>query len=100
MDSDMAGYRSDFKNAYEAAANDIGVKKSIIIKEFKRALKIKRELEKERMLAQDERDTIEALRTAMDGTPMGDYFAGMLAEPAAPTDGERAEAEAETAGAE
>ncbi len=100
MDSDAAGYRSDFKNLYEEAANAMGVKKSVVIKEYKRALRNKREQEKERMMDAQERDTAETLRAAMEGTPMYEWFAGQIAKPNEDTAEEEAEDEAEKVGAD
>ena len=81
MDSELAGFRADFAHAYEEEAEEIGIKKGILIKEFKRALTKKRQEEKELMMETDERETIEALRSALDGTPMGKWFEGQLAKP-------------------
>lgn len=81
MESDMAGYRSDFAKSYDKTAEKLGVKKGFIIKEFKRALKIKREIEKEKMLTNDEVGEIEALRDMFKGTGFGDFFAGKVARP-------------------
>jgi len=55
MASDMAGYRSDFKNLYEEAANDLGLKKSVITKELKRILANKKAAEAEKDMPADER---------------------------------------------
>lgn len=79
MDSEAAGFRSDFNVAYEEISDELGIPKKLIMGEYKRALKIKRQKEKEMMLEPSERETIEAFRTAMEGTPMGDWFKGGLA---------------------
>jgi hypothetical protein len=83
MDEDMAGYRGQFAAAYETAASELGVKKSFLIKEYKRALRIKREIAKEHMLNNDEAAEIDALRELMGGTALGDWFAGSVSRPAA-----------------
>jgi len=83
MDSELAGFRSDFAHAYEEEAEKLGMKKGILIKEFKRALAKKRQEEKELMMEKDERESVEALRAALEGTPMGKWFEGELARPPA-----------------
>lgn len=72
MASDMAGYRSDFKELYEEAANDLGLKKSVITRELKRILANKKAAEAEMELAPDEREQIDLWRGAMVGTPIED----------------------------
>lgn len=81
MDKDAAGYRSDFATVYEEEAKNIGVKKAVLIKEFKRALRAKREEEKELMMDAQERNEAETLRAAFDGTPFGKWFEGEIAKP-------------------
>lgn len=80
MASDMAGYRSDFNNLYEEAANDLGLKKSVITKELKRILANKKAAEAEAELPKDEREQIELWRGAMEGTQFELFAAGDLAE--------------------
>lgn len=81
MDADAAGYRSDFAVAYEKIAEKLGVTKTFVTAEYKRALKIKREREKEMMLSDDEAAERETFREMMAGTPMGELFAGDVARP-------------------
>lgn len=79
MASDMAGYRSDFKNLYEKAANDLGLKKSVITKELKRILANKKAAEAEQELPPDEREQIQLWRGAMVGTQFQLFSEGDLA---------------------
>lgn len=81
MESDMAGYRSDFAKMYERAAGELGLKKSVLTAELKRILKRKKEEQKEKELAPDERQQTEIFRDAMAGTAFGDWAAGVLAAP-------------------
>lgn len=82
MASDMGGYRSDFKELYEEAAGDLGLKKSVITKELKRILANKKAAEKEAKMAADEREQSELWRAAMVGTQFELWSEGALAEPA------------------
>lgn len=81
MDSDMGGYKSDFANLYEEAANDLGLKKSVVTKEFKRILANKKAAEKEAKMAADEREQSEMWRAAMVGTQFELWSSGDLAQP-------------------
>lgn len=79
MDEDMAGYRGEFKIIYDEEAAKIGCKPSILRKEFRRAVRIKKELEAEKKLASEEQDEIDMLRASMEGTELGDFFLGVSA---------------------
>lgn len=81
MDSDMAGYRSDFNDLYDKASDKLGIKKSVLSRELKRIRAAKKAEEKEQEMAPDEREQTELFREAMEGTPFGDYAAGELAKP-------------------
>jgi anti-sigma-K factor RskA len=81
MESDMAGYRSEFADLYAKAAETLGLKKSVVQAELKRILGAKKQAEKEEEMAPDEREQTELWRSAMEGTPFGDYAAGQLADP-------------------
>ena len=80
MDKDMAGYASDFATAYEEEAEKIGIKKTLLVAEYKRALKNKKQREKEMMMEEDDRQVVTSLREAFKGTPFADFFAGELAK--------------------
>jgi hypothetical protein len=81
MDSDMGGYKADFKKLYEDGANDIGCSRKTLRKEFRRLLAAMRAEEEEMQLEQDERDEIETLRAAFAGTEFERYIEGKLAKP-------------------
>src|SRR5579862_2943139 len=81
MESDMAGWRSDLNNFYEKAAGDLGLKKTVVSKELKRILARKKAEAKEKEMAPDERQQTEIFRASMEGTPFGNWAAGVLAEP-------------------
>jgi hypothetical protein len=82
MDKDLAGYKADFNNAYEEEAEKIGIKKSLLTAEYKRALRNKRQQEKEMMMEPDEREVTESLRACFEGTPFAAIFAGEIAKSA------------------
>lgn len=101
MDSDMAGYRKDFKDLYEEAANEIGMKKSLVVKEFKRLLRNKREEEKEMMMERAEADQVDMLRASLESLeevkglgPLGAWAVGQVKR------GQGAQVEAEGGNAE
>ena len=81
MESDMAGYRSDINNLYEEAANDLGLKKSVVSKELKRIEAKKKAEDKEKEMAADEREQTELFRACFAGTPFESLAAGDLAAP-------------------
>lgn len=81
MESDMAGYRSDINNLYEEAANDLGLKKSVVSKEMKRIEAKKKAEAKEKEMAQDEREQTILFRACFAGTPFEALAEGDLAAP-------------------
>ena len=81
MESDMAGYRSDINNLYEEAANDLGLKKSVVSKELKRIEAKKKAEDKEKEMAADEREQTELFRACFAGTPFEHLAEGDLAAP-------------------
>ena len=81
MESDMAGYRSDINNLYEEAANDLGLKKSVVSKELKRIEAKKKAEDKEKEMAADEREQTELFRACFAGTPIEHLAGGDLAAP-------------------
>lgn len=83
MESDMAGYRSDFGTLYDKVADATGLKKSVIIRELKRMKRKKKEAEQEAQMAADEREQTELWRSAAAGTQFGLFAEGELAKPAA-----------------
>lgn len=100
----MAGYRGDFKSSYDTHAKTLGIRQNVLRDEFRRALRNKRDAEKERGFDPVERQQREMLRAAtsdleLDGTPMGDWFKGQLATPAETTE-EAEENGADKAGSE
>ncbi len=102
MESDMAGYRGDFKAAYENHSKGLGIRQNVLKEEFRRALAIKKQVEKEKAYDPIERAQREAIRAATanskeswGGTPLGDLFAGVMAAPADGDGEEVVETEAE-----
>ena len=96
MESDMAGYRTDIKNLYEEAANDLGLKKSVVAKELKRIEAKKKAEDKEKEMAADERQQTELFRACFAGTPFEHLAEGDLAAPKeveGPTDEDHENAE-------
>lgn len=81
MESDMAGYRSDINNLYEEAANDLGLKKSVVSKELKRIETKKKAEDKEKEMAADERQQTILFRQCFAGTPFEHLAEGDLAAP-------------------
>lgn len=81
MESDMAGYRSDINNLYEEAANELGLKKSVVSKELKRIEANKKAADKEKEMAADERQQTELFRSCFAGTPFEAFAEGDLAAP-------------------
>lgn len=81
MESDMAGYRSEFADLYAKAAETLGLKKSVVQAELKRILRAKKQHEKEQEMAADEREQTELWRSAMVGTQFGLFAEGDLAKP-------------------
>lgn len=79
--SDMSGYAADFKTIYEEAANDLGLKQSVVAKELKRIDAKKLAEEKEKEMAADERQQTILFRQCFAGTPFEHLAAGDLAAP-------------------
>ncbi len=98
MDSDMAGYRKDFDTLYEKAANEMGLKKSVITKELKRIAANKKAADKEKELAKDEREQTELFRSCFAGTPFEAFAEGDLATPDETTEATEEDHEAAEAG--
>lgn len=91
MDSDMAGYRADIKVLYEEAANETGLKKSVVTKELKRIRANKKAAEAEAEMAPDERAQTTMWRAAMEDTKWGQYSQGDLFPAVGPATGEEIE---------
>ncbi len=81
MDSEAAGYRSDIKTLYEEAANELGLKKTVVAKELKRIEAKKKAEDKEKEMAPDERQQTILFRECFAGTPFEALAAGDLAAP-------------------
>jgi hypothetical protein len=81
MESDMAGYRSDIKTLYEEAANELGLKQSVVAKELKRIEAKKKAEDKEKEMAPDERQQTILFRECFAGTPFEHLAEGDLAAP-------------------
>jgi hypothetical protein len=86
MDEDMAGYRGDFAAAYEQGAEKLNIRESVLKSEFRRALTVKRQLEKEKAYDPIERDQRETLRAStahlvINGQMAFDWFQGGMAAP-------------------
>lgn len=86
MDKDMAGWKGDLAASYEKHAKALNIRQSVLKDEFKRAAATRKQIEKEKAYDPIEREQREMLRAAtsgmsLNGTPMGDWFAGKLATP-------------------
>lgn len=86
MDSDMAGYRTDFKNAYAAHAEKLNIRVSVLKDEFRRANAMRKQIEKEKAYDDIERQQRETLRAAtlnmqLNGAPLFEWFNGTMAAP-------------------
>lgn len=79
MDGDAAGYRSQFAKEYEKGAEALGCNKSVLVSEFRRLNRNRKEAMAEQEMDDDERAEREALREALSGTPFGTWAAGDLA---------------------
>lgn len=64
---------------FDTAAEATGIPKAILRREIARMRRRKKELAREQEMSEEERDDVEKLRDAMDGTPFGAFFAGRLA---------------------
>lgn len=108
-EKDAMGYKTDIGNSLEAHAKTLGIRQSVLKDEIDKAWKRKKAIEKEKAYDPIERDQRQAIRDAMEksdeswlGTPYGDLFSGVMAEPEGGGDEEEAEPEEteETVGAE
>lgn len=79
MDSDMGGWKADFKALYEKGAGELGCKQSVLRKEFRRLLGNIRQEEEEQQMDEIEREQHETLRAAFAGTEFERYIEGKLA---------------------
>lgn len=75
-----AEYRNDFKDLYERGSNEIGCSRKVLRREFNRYYAKVKEEQEDMELEAAEREEIENLRAALDGTPFGTYVAGELAK--------------------
>lgn len=102
MESDKAGYMTDIGKVYTEASNALGIKESVIQREFKRILKNKKDAEKEAEMKTDERQQTVLFRTFMGSTQYELFTAGELAPAAGETADEEKteEEEAEDQGGE
>jgi hypothetical protein len=81
MDSDMGGYKADFKKLYEESAGEIGCKPSVLRKQFRLLLANIRQEETEQQMDPVEREETETLRAAFAGTEFEAYLDRKLAKP-------------------
>lgn len=82
MHSDMGTYREEIKELYDKHAGTIGMSKKLLRTEVAKVMAKIRQEQEELGLEASEREQIETLRSALEGTPMGRYMADKLAVPA------------------
>lgn len=80
LDSVSGDARNKIKDAYDTAASKTGVSKRIIMREVNRIRRRQKERAEEIEMKDQDRDDIEALRAALDGTPLGKFAEGQLAQ--------------------
>lgn len=79
METDHGSHVLTINHKFEKAAESTGFPKSLLRQEVARMRRRKKDEEREKAMADEEREDIERFRAAMDGTPFGAYAAGQLA---------------------
>ena len=78
MESDRGNYMSEVKELYNDHAEKIGCPKKLLRKLVKQVRDAQREEAELAEMEPDERDQLETLQAALEGTPMGKYFSDKL----------------------
>jgi uncharacterized protein (UPF0335 family) len=79
MESDHGAWMSEIKEAYGDHAEKIGCSKKLLRKLVKQVRDAQKEEAELAEMEADEREQLETLQAALDGTPFGIYFADKLA---------------------
>lgn len=81
MESDMGSYRAEIKDLYDKHAGAIGISKKLLRQEVAKLRAAQRHEALEQEMEADEREQVETLRAALEGTPFGVYLSDKLAKP-------------------